>query len=454
MKDFDAIAGVVRFNWVLFILNLILIVHFFSSWYLSYKKTGWKIDYWNFTMFLVYFVPFLLMYPFAGSLLNVIAVGDNIDAIQGYISQAYLISFAGYVSVFIGKFLFDRYLLSNVINYCFIFPFELSITRLYISIVKSKICCIITFLLFCLALFFVLLLALKSGQILNPRGYFQSDTSVRPIYNFMLVLSAVIAQIFIARIFVYNQLSDKVIFGVYLLLSMFIGSRGAIVYPIIQLYTYYLFLKKQGKVNLTKLIFLGLFMLFFVIYLGSVRDGDTSVMNTLAKMSMMTFYGNSFSDLRDFSWVLSAWDGIYLNGKTYLSAFISFVPSAISSFRTQWGIGKVTAVLAGFDPLEHPGLRPGMFGESFLNFGIAGVMFIGTILGYSYRYIDYKIKKAANNKDFIIAFSAPMSCIFISNLPITPGFFNLYFMLLIFLLLFFIKALLYIFIKKDVSIKA
>ena len=174
--------------------------------------------------------------------------------------------------------------------------------------------------------------------------------------------------------------------------------------------------------------------------------------NSLA-FQLLTFYGNSFSDLRDFSWVLSAWDGVYLNGKTYLSAFISFVPSALSSFRAQWGIGKVTAVLAGFDPLEHPGLRPGMFGESYLNFGITGVMFIGTILGYSYRYIDYKIKKAANTTDFIIAFSAPMSCIFITNLPITPGFFNLYFMLLIFLLLFVVRVIIYYVIKKDVSVE-
>jgi oligosaccharide repeat unit polymerase len=451
MENFDAVFGVIRFNWVLMTLNTILIIHFFGTWYLSYKKTGWKIDYWNFTMFLIYFVPFLLMYPFAGSPLNVVAVGDNIDIIQEHLNDAYLISCTGYISIYLGRYIFNKSLTTNFINYIFIFPFQSSISRLYISITNSKLTSTITFGLFAVVFAFIISMAYKAGMILSPSVYFQSSDTIRPMYNFMLVFSSVIVQIFIARVFVYNTLSDKIILGIYLLLSIFIGARGTIVYPIIQIYTFYIFLVKKGKVNLIKLIVLGGLMLFFVIYLGSLRGGDTSVLNTLATLGVMTFYGNSFSDLRDFSWVMGMWDGVYLNGKTYLAAFISFVPSGLSSFRTQWSLGKVTAVMAGLDPLEHPGLRPGLFGESYLNFGIPGVIFLGLILGYGYRFVDYKIKMAANNNTPIIAFTALMSCIFIFNLPTTSGFFNFYCTIVILLFLFAIKLLIY---KLSASLKS
>jgi oligosaccharide repeat unit polymerase len=435
MNNIDVFGGVMRVNPLLLTLNTLLIIHFFSSWYRSYRKTGWKLDYWNLTMFLGYFVPFLLMYPFAGSVLNVLAVGNSIYGIQNYINQAYLISFVGYVSMYLGKYIFDVFLHRNFINYFFILPIKNSMTTLFTYIVQNKVVRNLTFLAFCLFLFIVLLMAFKSGQVLNPRAFFQSDNSIRPIYNLMTNLSGIISSLLIVRIFVYNKLSDKIIFGIYLAISMFIGSRGAIVYPMIQLYTYYIFIKKSGKINLLKLVPAGLFMLFLVMYLDSLRDGDSSVINAVAKMAAKTFYGNSFSDLRDFAWVLSVWKGTYLYGKTYASAFISFIPSSFSDFRTQWGIGKVTATMVGFDPLEHPGLRPGLFGESFLNFGVFGVVFVGMILGYSYRYVDYYVRKAAATNDPMIAFTAGYSVLLIVNLPMTSGFFNIYSGLLVFLFL-------------------
>jgi oligosaccharide repeat unit polymerase len=286
-------------------------------------------------------------------------------------------------------------------------------------------------------------MAYKAGMLLSPSVYFQSDESIRPIYNFMLVFSTVIVQILIARVFIYNKLIDKVILGVYLALSLFIGARSAIILPIMELYTFNIFFKNKGKINIFKMVVLGAFMLFFILYLSAVRSGDPSIENTLAGMAIATFYGNSFSDLRDFAWVLGSWNGVYLHGKTYLAAFMSFIPSGLSTFRTQWSIGKVTAVMAGFDPLEHPGLRPGLFGESFLNFGLPGVIFLGLILGYIYRYIDFHIKKAADDNTPIIAFSALISGLFILNLPITSGFFNFYCTILILLFLFSIRLMAY-----------
>ncbi len=443
MENLDAFNGIIRFNWVLIILNTLLIVHFFSSWYLSYRRTGWKLDYWNFNMFLIYFVPFLLMYPFAGSILNTLAVGSSMTIIQEQVNRAYLISFAGYMSMFLGKKIFDKFHFRNFINYLLILPIKSSVSRLYTSIVTHRLTSLLSFFVFTIVFVFILFMAYKAGMLLSPSVYFQSDESIRPIYNFMLVFSTVIVQILIARVFIYNKLIDKVILGVYLALSLFIGARSAIILPIMELYTFNIFFKNKGKINIFKMVVLGAFMLFFILYLSAVRSGDPSIENTLAGMAIATFYGNSFSDLRDFAWVLGSWNGVYLHGKTYLAAFMSFIPSGLSTFRTQWSIGKVTAVMAGFDPLEHPGLRPGLFGESFLNFGLPGVIFLGLILGYIYRYIDFHIKKAADDNTPIIAFSALISGLFILNLPITSGFFNFYCTILILLFLFSIRLMAY-----------
>lgn len=451
MGNFDAFNDVLRFNWVLITLNTILIVHFFSSWYLSYKKTGWKLDYWNFSMLLIYFVPYLLMYPFAGSLLNALAVGSSITIIQDQVNKAYLISFAGYMCMFLGKRIFDKFYLRNFINYLFILPIKCSVSRIYTSILSHKLTSRLSFFAFTIVFVFILFMAYKAGLILSPRDYFQNDDSIRPMYNFMLVLSSLIAQILIARVFIYNKLSDKIILAIYLVLSLFLGARSSIIAPIIEIYTFNIFLRKKGKISLLKLSVTGFFMLFLVLYLDAIRSGDTSIANTLTGMAISTFYGNSFSDLRDFAWVLGSWNGVYLYGKTYLAAFMSFIPSGLSAFRTQWSIGKVTAIMAGFDPMVHPGLRPGLFGESFLNFGLAGVIVLGLILGYIYRYIDFYIKKAAADNTPIVAFSALMSGLFILNLPITAGFFNFYFTILILLFLFAIRLTLYylnIVIKK------
>src|SRR4051812_48030332 len=127
MRDYDLLYGAIRINSFLFIIDGVLVIHFFLSWYLSYKKNGWKIDYWYLTLFLLYFLPFLLMYPFAGSMLNSLAVGDNITIIQDYVDTAYLINLVGFMSIFFGRFIFNTFKFESIINYIFIFPVKLVI---------------------------------------------------------------------------------------------------------------------------------------------------------------------------------------------------------------------------------------------------------------------------------------------------------------------------------------
>jgi len=134
-------------------------------------------------------------------------------------------------------------------------------------------------------------------------------------------------------------------------------------------------------------------MILVVLYLGSVRSGQYSLGTFFSLLAAVLLYGDTFSDLREFAWVDAVWDHQFWMGKTYLAALMSFVPRFASQFRDTWGMGAATATTLGFDPHQHPGVRPGTFGESYFNFGLPGVMIVGLILGIMWRYIDIYTKK-------------------------------------------------------------
>lgn len=73
-------------------------------------------------------------------------------------------------------------------------------------------------------------------------------------------------------------------------------------------------------------------------------------------------------------------------GKTYLSALLSFVPSAVFPFRETYGFGRYSLEILymGKDSPIAPtygGLRPTFVGEAYLNGGLAGVILFGVFLG-------------------------------------------------------------------------
>ena len=209
------------------------------------------------------------------------------------------------------------------------------------------------------------------------------------------------------------------------------------------------YFKRKGKINISTILLSAFGMLCLILGLSFFRAGQFSVGVIASSFMLQVFYGNSFSDLRDFSWIYSVWHGVYFYGNTYLAAFMSFIPSSISPYRMEWSIGKVTAVMAGYNPKKHPGLRPGMFGESFLNFGILGIISLGLLLGFSWKYLDFKIKEAAKTGNIIESATAGIACMIISSLPITAGFFGIYVNIVVFLALYFLR-LFFVTYKKDV----
>jgi oligosaccharide repeat unit polymerase len=404
--------------------------HFVYDWYKLYKKTGMTLDYWTMSMSLIYLMPFLIMYPFSSSFLNVMAVGENIILIQNNIDICYLIFLIGYTSMYAGRYIFDRYQHKTIIYLALIKPFKKTLGKLFVGSVTNIYTSTIIFLIYIVSLLAIIGYARSVGAV-DVRGVFQANPEIRALYNFVLMLSSVVSLVLISRVFQYNKLLDKVLLFGFFLATIFIGARAYLAQPIIYLFGFYVFFTLKGKINLLKVFGIGFFVLCIGVGLNLLRTGDFSLGSITEGFGNSIFFGNSYSDLRDFAWVYGYWDKSLLFGKTYLAGFMSFVPSFLSDFRTQWAAGRFTAVTVGFDPLEHPGLRPGLFGESYFNFGVFGVVILGTILGYAYRYIDYKIKIAAQDNDKLTAIASVVSTMFIFNLTITSGFFSLYVFLIV-----------------------
>jgi hypothetical protein len=431
-------------------IDFLLIFQFFISWYLSYKKTGWAIDLWNLSLLMTYFFPFLILYPFSSSVFNVISVGTHVIAIKDYINQAYCISLLGYLSFFLGSRIFKIFGFRTPIYWLFIVPLKNTIGEAYRTVILSKDITKIVFFIYCAALAAMLAAAFKAGQFNNPRGYFYQNDSIRAYYNLTVSLSGIVSGIITARIFQFNLRSDKVYLGLFIFVNLFIGSRSFALGPLVGIFTLVLFLVWKGRIKFKQVIIYVTVIMCLVVGLSNFRakkSGPEPVKVEAESKSKKIFfaeilYGNTFSDLRDFAWCLSAWNGEYFYGKTYLSAFMSFIPSTFSSFRTEYGIGRITAKLGGFNPKEHPGLRPGMFGESYFNFGLLGVIIVGTLLGYGVRYSDFKSKQAAYSNNKLEFFVAGVGTAFISNLAITAGFFSIYTFIIVISALYILRLIL------------
>ena len=93
-------------------------------------------------------------------------------------------------------------------------------------------------------------------------------------------------------------------------------------------------------------------------------------------------YGNQFSDVRDFAWVLSGYDGQQLHGLSYLAGIASLFLSAESPLRAEYAIGRWTLWTAGLDTNAHGGLRMPFFAELYFNFGMLGLAIVTPVLGW------------------------------------------------------------------------
>jgi len=405
---------------LLYVLDLFAIGLFLVSYYRECYRKGYRIDFWHAQLFVVCVLPNMLMLPFAKSELNEIVLGKYLWPVVDVLPTIFLITLLGYFAVLAGGGLW-RLQLGIGLRKTAIQVMEI-IPRSSLMLMSSKSVLVFQALLFVFLQAVVLSVYFSaSGFGFDLRGYTFANPTLRPVVLVVSNYSVIIAAHCFAR---YVEKRERALLACTLLLSfglLFFGARSNLLGIYESVLLCYL-VKLRGRVSLLRIGSLVFVIIVVGFYLGELRQGEYSLIAFAGSLAFLLFYGNNFSDLRDFAWVYAAWDHVSWSGKTYLAAILAFVPRFASEFRDTWGLGVATSSTAGLDTQTHPGLRPGIFGEGFFNFGILGVVIVGLLFGIIVRRVDIEVKRAlaTPRPSMIRAFAATMllsisACVVLSN---------------------------------------
>jgi oligosaccharide repeat unit polymerase len=422
---------------VLYALDLFALVLFGISYYRNCYRRGYRVDFWHVNLFSICVLPNLLMLPFATSELNEIVLGDDFGKVMAALPTVFLITLFGYFSILAGGILWRfRVGVGLRKTAMSVLDFVPHCSRMLMSsrevlIFQALLCLFLQLLI--LGIYFS-----RNGFGFDLRGFTFANPGLRPVALLASNYTIIIASHCFAR---YVDKKESSLLVCTLLLStglVFFGARSSILSIYLGVALCYL-VGRRAKISLLRIVGIVTTLLLAVMYLGSLRNGEYSPVDFFKSVAFLILYGNTFSDLRDFSWVYSAWDHVPWGGKTYLAAFISFIPRVASGFRDTWGLGAATSATVGFDPQVHPGLRPGIFGEGFFNFGLAGVAAVGLMLGIVARRVDLDVKRALepSRRSMIDAFASTMMLNVIGNFAVTAGFSGLYILFAIYLFSWF-----------------
>lgn len=168
--------------------------------------------------------------------------------------------------------------------------------------------------------------------------------------------------------------------------SFYTGQRTVSLINLIIGICAYLAYRKQGRLTVQgQVVFVvgcvALLLSSALVY--QVRSGDQIDISLAISSFYNDFaFGNQFSDIRDFAWVLSGYDGTPLQGLTYLAGLASVVLPADAPLRAEFAIGRWTLWTAGLDTNAHGGLRMPFFAEFYFNFGMVGMLVLTPVLGW------------------------------------------------------------------------
>ena len=411
------------------IVACLLMIHFFASWYQTAKRTGWKLDSWYFALFFGIFQSSLMTYPFCASPFNKVCTLGQIERIAPFVDQAFAISILGYCSIWIGRYCFD--FTKGRFVFFILVQFLQPLSQVIEANVKSKkVVTIMTSLSIILGLA-ILFIQFTNGYFFNGRAFFLKNPYLRPFFNIAISVFPIALNFATLRFIQFKEKKNLFFISLLLIISLFFGARFIFLNGLLFLFVQRSFYR-AGVVSLFKTGALCAFLLLLAVVLSHFRDGNYNLLSAIASTVFNFFYGNNFSDTRDFAWILSYWDGEYLYGKSFVSAFMSFIPRVFCEFREEWSFCMYTNNLLGFDSEIMPGLRPGLFGEPYLNFGWIGVIFFGSLFGFLLRYTDLKLKESVkNSKDIIKGHSSALACYLLQCLMISAGMWMFYIFVLI-----------------------
>lgn len=366
-------------KFILLIDFLVFVLYFF----LKFKLKKYIFSIFNISLFSYAFIIFILPFIFFNSDQSWEVLGIHSAAsMNAYLNQAWQINLIGFLIYLLSMIYFELY------------------SKKYISINNIKILSnklnknVLDILFYAIILlWYIIVLIYNHGiPLFNGGRTFYMNLSISPIYlalNEILLLYA----LYYEMEYIYNK--KKIVrLLICMITILFQGNRGtfllSIIFPLCVMKLYLKVKRVDSKTKKNKLkkrvnkyiLFTIPIIIIIGLFLALVRNGKQMSISLIINEF---FYGNTFSDIRDGAFILKGfynnWNGNFLYGKTYIAALISFLPSSISTYRTKWSYGRFTTYnLFGWE--NHSGLRGGNVMESFLNFGIFGVVFISVFQGY------------------------------------------------------------------------
>jgi oligosaccharide repeat unit polymerase len=426
-------GGDLEVAWINLILaSIILILGFIS--YLGVRKRGevWSLfhSFWLFSLV----IPTCISGLYASSLRNKDTIGSVIEGLQPWVDLAFFISCIGSLGVFVGHYLAlvkgrKRPFLWSKLNWL---GWNLGIFSKNKVIFIGILVVVLSFIGWLASAF-----GIDALFSLNLRSVFlgyQGDTILRPVYNFLFAglvpFAFLLVTLALRR---RSSLLPYVGLFIMLIVGLLAGTRGAILWPIVAGVAIWVIVVRSNLLLLAG-VFMAPVLLFVAVYLGQLRSGETSINNAADAAMYNLKYGNEFSDVRDLGWILSGWDGDYRLGRTYAAASLSFVPSEYVPWRRYNGmVWQMTGPLGLLDT-GHAGLRPGVFGEAYLNFGFVGTILMGVFMGYIVTCLDLNLLFVGNNFGNRLSYMCAAHFLFtlLSMFSNTAGFFAFYSLLLCF----------------------
>ena len=391
---------------LLYALDLFTFLFFIATYYRNCYRHGYRIDFWNFQVLLYCVIPSMVMLPFERDDLNAIVVGQDLPRIIDAMPKTFLVVSTGFLALYLGANLWRlrlgvgvRFSINEVLN---------TMPRMSLMIMSSRSVLIaLSAVCFCLQAIILSIYFSRAGLGFDLRAYYFENPGLRPFALITASMTVVVASHCLAR---YADKKEGMLLVCTLLLAtglLFFGQRTNILFIFLNVGLCYL-VKLKNRVSIFRVVFISVTAVTLLFYLSSLRDGQYSLGLFFAGLGFMALYGNTFCDMRDFAWIYSNWDHHLWLGRTYLAGVAMFVPRSASGFREKWVLGVATNSTVGIDNDLHPGLKPGLFGESFFNFGWAGSIAVGIIFGVLLRKIDSDVKSAFkdSSEPFQKAFSA------------------------------------------------
>ena len=374
----------------IYLVDAAAISLFAVSYYRNCYRKGYRADFWHLTLFLNCIFPYLVMLLFTNNVLNAVIVGKDFEGVVSVAPSVFVIVIIGYISILAGGGAWRVHLglgvrreLARALDAGPRCSMMLMSSR---SLLVGLAACCLLLQLALLAVYFG-----ENGFGFDLRAYTFAHPGVRPISQITSLTSVWIGSHCLAR---YVDTKERSLLACTLLLSfglLFFGQRSSIFLVYMNVAIGYL-VKLGSRVSLLRIIGVVAAMLAFGLYLGNAREGIYSLGEFFGTLVFLILYGNNFTDFRDFAWMYADWNHQFWIGKTYLAGLATFMPRGISAFRATWSFGIASGWTVGLDTETHPGLKPGLFGEAFFNFGLLGVVIAGFLLGVLLRRVDIDVK--------------------------------------------------------------